>query len=270
MPGPLVVIRGGGDLATGVAARLHRSGFRVAVLEIEQPLAVRRLVALAEAVYAGAVRIEEFEGRRAGSAEAVETILAGSSIPVLVDPTGESIPRLAPAAVVDGRMRKAASELGRSPGLFLVGLGPGFTAGEDCDAVVETRRGHDLGRVVWNGSAHPDTQMPEPVAGFSVDRVLRAPRTGTMHGLASIGGLVRRGDPVFDIDGETLTAPFDGALRGLLHDGVQVDAGFKVGDLDPRRDPRYCRQISDKALAVGGGVLEALLSQPAIRRRLSP
>ncbi len=268
MPGPMVVIRGGGDLSTGVAARLHRSGFQVVVLEIEQPLAVRRLVALAEAVFAGTVRIDEFEGRLAQDAEAARSVLASGEIPVLVDPVAANLPRLAPVAVVDGRMRKAPGD-GPRPEAFLIGLGPGWIAGEDCDAVVETQRGHDLGRVMWRGSAHPDTKTPEPVEGYSVDRVLRAPRQGVVQGIAAIGDVLRRGDPVFTVDRETVTAPFDGALRGLLHDGIRVEQGFKVGDLDPRLDPRYCRQISDKALAVGGGVLEALLSQSSIRRQLA-
>ena len=266
---PLVVIRGGGDLATGAAARLHRAGFPVVVLEIKQPLAVRRRVALAEAVYAGRVRIEELEGVLAEGVEQVAPVLAGGAIPVVVDAEARNLRVLAPKVIVDGRMRKAASDLPRDAAPLTIGLGPGFTAGVDCHAVVETRRGHRLGRVIWKGTAESDTRVPEPVEGYDADRVLRAPKAGVMRGLAEIGAVVRRGEAVFAIDGEVVAAPFDGALRGLLHDGLRVEPGMKAGDLDPRGDPSYCLEISDKALAVGGGVLEAVLSRPEIRAALA-
>jgi xanthine dehydrogenase accessory factor len=264
-----VAIRGGGDLATGVAARLHRAGFPVVVLEIEQPLAVRRLVALAEAVYAGRVVIEGVEGRRAESDEEVPSLVQAGVIPVLVDGQGTCLSRLRPPVIVDGRMRKAPSELALDAAPLIIGLGPGFAAGGDCHAVIETRRGHHLGRVLWDGQASPDTKIPEPVEGYAVDRVLRAPRSGAMHGLTAIGALVRQGDPLLAVDGVPVAAPFDGALRGLLHDGLRVSRGMKVGDLDPRRETRFCREISDKALAVGGAVLEAILSRPELRRALA-
>ena len=146
---------------------------------------------------------------------------------------------------------------------------PGFSAGEDCHAVVETNRGHRLGRVVWRGPAEADTAVPEAVAGVDVDRVLRAPRRGTMHGLAALGDVIRVGAPLFRVDEETVLAPFAGALRGLLHDDLPVEPGMKVGDLDPRADPRFCREISDKSLAVGGGVLEAIFSRGELRRQLA-
>lgn len=267
---PLVVIRGGGDLATGVAARLHRAGFPVVVLEIEQPLAVRRTVALAEAVYAGRVEIEGIVGCRAGGAAEGRRLLEGGTIPVIVDPKAESLIQLRPEVVVDGRMRKAPSELPRSAARMVIGLGPGFEVGVDCHAIVETRRGHSLGRVLWSGSAAADTQMPEPVEGYSVDRILRALRPGVMQGMVAIGAIVQLGDPVFAIAGDPAVAPFTGAVRGLLHDGLRVEAGAKVGDLDPRCEPRYCFEISDKALAVGGGVLEAVFSRLDLRRVLEP
>ena len=269
MSPPLVAIRGGGDLATGVAVRLHRAGFSVLVLEIQQPLAVRRLVALAEAINAGRVVVEGIEGRRADSPEEVASLLQTGVIPVLVDPLATSASVLRPAAIVDGRMRKAPSELPLDAAQLIVGLGPGFEAGVDCHAVIETRRGHHLGRILWQGRASPDTKIPEAVEGYAVDRVLRAPRSGVMQGLAPIGSLVRQGDALLAIDRQQVDAPFDGALRGLLHDGVRVERGMKVGDLDPRREARFCREVSDKALAVGGAALEAILSRPELRRRLA-
>ncbi len=192
-----------------------------------------------------------------------------ASFPSLVDPQAASTSGLRPAAIVDGRMRKAPSELPLDAAPLILGLGPGFEAGVDCHAVIETRRGHHLGRILWQGRASPDTKVPEAVEGYAVDRVLRAPRSGMMQGLATIGSLVRQGDALLEIDGQQVVAPFDGALRGLLHDGVRVERGMKVGDLDPRRETRFCREVSDKALAVGGAALEAILSRPELRRRLA-
>jgi len=265
---PLVLIRGGGDLATGVVARLHRSGLPVLVTEIARPLAVRRLVSLAEAVFEGEVLVEELIGRRIGAPEEAFAALDLGAIPVLVDPEAASLRTLKPLVLVDGRMRKEPPELGLDAAEMVIGLGPGFVAGVNCHAAIETNRGHAMGRVLWQGSAEADTAVPEPVAGIDVDRVLRAPKAGKMRGLATLGSLARAGDPLFEVDGEIVRAGFDGAVRGLLHDEVAVEPGMKVGDLDPRGELRYCREISDKSLAAGGGVLEAVLSQPDLRRRL--
>jgi len=266
---PLVLLRGGGDLATGVAARLWRSGFRVVVAEIEQPLAVRRLVSLAEAVYEGEVIVEDLSGRRIEQASAAYEILDQGFIPVLVDPAAESRHELAPATIVDARMTKSAPSLPLNSASMMVGLGPGFTAGTDVHAVVETNRGHHMGRVYWEGSAQPDTGVADPVNGKDVERVLRAPADGRFEPMAEIGSLVASGAQLAEINGVPIVAAFDGALRGLMHGGIQVSAGTKVGDLDPRGDLSVCRLISDKSLAVGGGVLEALLSKRAIREQLA-
>ena len=264
---PVVCIRGGGDLATGVAARLHRSGYAVVIAEIAQPLAVRRTVALAEAVYSGEAQVEELLGRQVEGPQAALKALAEGVIPVLVDPQLDCRDALQPAAIVDARMLKRPPAR-REVEAFLIGLGPGFEAGVNCEAVVETHRGHHLGRVYWKGSGQPDTGVPDPVTGFDVDRVLRAPASGLFQGEQPIGAQLEPGDLIARVDGSELHAPFAGVLRGLLHDGLQVELGVKVGDLDPRGDPSYCRLISDKSLAIGGGVLEALLSRPEIRTRL--
>lgn len=265
---PLVLVRGGGDLGTGVAARLHRCGFAVVVLEIDRPLAVRRLVSLAEAVYADEVQIEDIRGRRVGSLEEVSEVHAAGWIAVLVDPSAEARGLLAPVALVDARMRKVPPEIGKEAAPLVVGLGPGFDAGVNCHAVVETVRGHHMGRVIWKGSAAADSRVPEPVTGFDVDRVLRAPAEGVLQSLVPLGEVVRRGQPLARVEDAQVHAPFDGALRGMMHDGLPVWRGDKIGDLDPRKEPAYCREISDKSLAVGGGVLEVLLSQTEIRQRL--
>ena len=265
---PLVLIRGGGDLATGAAARLHRAGFAVVVTELRQPLVLRRTVALAEAVYLGETSVEDLTGRRVGSpAQALEQAQSGV-IPVLIDPECDSCGELRPVALVDARMRKKSNELGLGAAGLVVGLGPGFVAGEDSHAVVETKRGHRLGRVLWDGSAEADTRIPEAIGGHAARRVLRAPVDGAVETQHDIGALLTEGQVVALVGGVEVRAPFDGVLRGLIHAGLTVPAGTKIGDVDPRGDVSYCLEISDKALAIGGGVVEALLTRRDIRRRL--
>lgn len=265
---PLILLRGGGDLATGVAARLHRSGFAVVVTEIAKPLAVRRLVALAEAIYAGEIRIEDLVGRRVEGMQAALDVLSAGEIPVLIDPEARICHALQPLALVDGRMLKQAQEIDFERAPLIIGLGPGFSAGVNCHAVVETKRGHAMGRVLWKGSAEVDTGVPEPVSGHALERVLRAPADGEIHSHAALGTNVKKGELIATVGEVDVVAPFVGALRGLLHDGVSVKTGEKIGDLDPRNQVDFCFQISDKALAIGGGVLEALLSKSSIRQAL--
>ena len=262
-------MRGGGDLATGVAARLHRCGFAVVVTEIAEPRAVRRLVALAQAVYAGSVTIEDLIGQLVADRDDIWGSWEQGKIPVVIDPPAEIRHALAPIALIDARMRKRPPEIGLDSAPFVIGLGPGFSAGVDCHAIVETNRGHSMGRVLWQGSAQADTGVPEAVAGHDVDRVLRAPGAGILSAIVPLGSIVVSGDMIARVNGEPIVAPFNGALRGLLHDGLEVRKGEKLGDLDPRGEVSFCFRISDKSLAIGGGVLEALLSQPFIRARLS-
>ncbi|OGO08968.1 MAG: hypothetical protein A2Z66_04785 [Chloroflexi bacterium RBG_13_66_10] len=267
-PSPLILVRGGGDLASGAVARLHRAGFSVVVLELARPLAMRRLVSFAEAVYAGEIWVEEMHGVCVGGAEEAARALEAGAVPVWVDPEAECRQHLRPVAIVDGRMRKRPPEPGVASSLPVIGLGPGFTAGLDCLAVVETKRGAHLGRVIWQGNAALDTRVPEPTSGFAEERVLRSPAAGEVLGLKALGSNVQEGDNVAEVAGVAVRAKFAGVLRGLMHDGLHVEAGAKLGDIDPRGDPSLCTLISDKALAVGGGVLEAVLSQAEIRRQL--
>ncbi|MEA1976664.1 MAG: selenium-dependent molybdenum cofactor biosynthesis protein YqeB [Chloroflexota bacterium] len=266
---PLVILRGGGDLATGVAVRLHRCGFDIVVLEIQQPLAVRRRVAFAEAVYTGGIEVGGVRSVFVSDSEKIPQLFSERIVPVLVDPAAKLCAQINATALVDGRMIKTPPETTLDPSLFAIGLGPGFTAGVNCHAVIETNRGHNMGRVIWEGGAEPDTKVPEAVAGFDVDRVLRAPVSGLLDGGKEIGSMIKAGDEIVRVGDVPVEAPFNGALRGLVHDGVRVEAAAKIGDLDPRGEPSYCFSISDKALAVGGGVLEALLSQPHLQRLLS-
>ncbi|MGB8214100.1 MAG: selenium-dependent molybdenum cofactor biosynthesis protein YqeB [Anaerolineales bacterium] len=263
----IILIRGGGDLATGVALRLIRSGLRVVVTEIAQPLAVRRTVAFAEAVYAGEVRVEGVTAHcipDPSDSFRILMVLGKQQVPVLVDPACSSAKALHAAVVVDGRMTKRPPEpIGYVPSLYL-GLGPGFIAGGNCQAVVETRRGPMLGRVYWQGGPDPDTGQPEG----DPQRVLRAPAEGDLVAHAEIGQHLEAGQLIAEVAGQGITAPFAGVLRGLLHPGLRVTRGLKIGDIDLRDDARLCQVVSDKALAVGGGVLEAILSRPEVRGAL--
>lgn len=265
---PLILVRGGGDVATGVAIRLHRCGFDVVVTEIAQPLAVRRLVAFAEAIFAGEVSVEGVSAQRVDDAQSALRALENNRIPVLVDPEAACRRILKPVALVDGRMQKTPSTSSIDATPLVVGIGPGFRVGQNCHAVVESNRGHHMGRVYWSGSAEDDTGIPETVSNFDVDRVLRAPASGHFEGRIQLASLVQKGDVIATVEDVPLQAPFDGVLRGILHDGLEVVKGMKVGDLDPRGIPMYCYTISDKSLAVGGGVLETLLSNSEIRSRL--
>ncbi|HHY58347.1 MAG TPA: EF2563 family selenium-dependent molybdenum hydroxylase system protein [Chloroflexi bacterium] len=262
---PLVVIRGAGDLASGIALRLHRAGFPVIHTEIEHPLAVRRTVAFAQAVFDGVCRVEEATGRRCELAEAAAVVAAGE-IAVVVDPAGETLRRLQPPVVIDAIMAKRNIGTRRDDAQFVVALGPGFTAGVDCHAIIETARGHNLGRVIWQGSAAPDTGEPGELPGIGrrASRVLRSPTAGHVIGRYAIGDRIAAGVELAvtqDAKGSehTIVAPFDGVLRGLIHPSVSVHAGMKIGDLDPRADVTACFTVSDKSLAIGGGALEAIL-----------
>jgi xanthine dehydrogenase accessory factor len=255
-------------LATGVAIRLHRSGFPIVVTEIEKPRAVRRTVAFAQAVFSDEITVEGVSARLVDEAKAAIGLCAEGMIPVLVDPSAESRHILRPVAIVDGRMRKEPPELGKEAAGIVIGLGPGFIAGIHCHATVETNRGHDMGRVIWDGAAQDDTGVPEAVAGYDVDRVIRSPSRGEFQAILQIGCLVEQGEILARVANQDIPAAFAGVVRGLLHSELMVEKGEKVGDLDPRGDVRFCHRVSDKSLAVGGGVLEALLSDPEVRARL--
>ncbi len=293
-PNTLVLIKGGGDLGTGVAWRLHRAGFPTVITEVAQPLAVRRTVAFASAVYEGEIAVEGVTAWKAEDADEARELIADGIIPVLVDPECRAREQLHPAVLVDAVMAKRNTGTQISDAPFVIALGPGFTPKVDCQCVVETQRGHNLGRVLWDSPAEPNTSIPGEVGGKSAERVLRAKSDGRIVGVKRIGEIVRAGEivarveghPLSDegrmrdagivaqvdrpsanpvgfaspVNGSSIVAPFDGILRGLVHDGVFVSAGTKIGDVDPRARREHCFTISDKALAVSGGALEAILA----------
>ena len=255
----LVLVRGGGDLGTGVAHRLHRAGFRMVITELPEPLVIRRAVAFASAIYEGCVQVEGVDARLAEDEAQAQDLMRRRVVPVLVDPAGQFMRVLRPDVVVDARMAKRSLDTRICDASVVVGLGPGFSAGQDVHAVIETARGHNLGRVLLQGSAEPDSHVPGQVQGFGRERVLWAPCAGTFRGLQHIGERVEPGQVVAEVTAQPIRAGIAGVLRGILHDSLQVHDGQKVGDIDPRGIVEHCFTISDKARAVGGGVLEAIL-----------
>ena len=255
----IIWVRGAGDIATGVAFRLHKSGFSVLMSDLPQPTSIRRTICFSEAIIRGEAKVEDITARFAANAEEAKKILANGDVAVLSDPTGEIARKLHPIAVIDAILakRNLGTKIDDAP--IVVGIGPGFTAGEDCHAVVETARGHTLGRVYYSGSALPDTGIPGNIAGFTLERLLRAPRAGAFRGVKQIGDVVGAGEICAYVEDEPVVSRIRGVLRGLLPNGIEVYEGMKSGDVDPRCELSHCFTVSDKALAVGGGALEALL-----------
>jgi xanthine dehydrogenase accessory factor len=263
-----IAIRGGGDLGSGIAFRLHRAGFPVLITELPHPLLVRRTVSFGSAAIDGEITLEGITARLAESLPQAIDAQHHDTIPVMIDEDGGMLIDYQPTVLIDARMLKTDPGAQPIKAPLIVGLGPGFDAPYNCDAVIETNRGHHLGRVIWRGSAEPDTNIPGKVLDQQSQRVLRAPSDGVIHAIAHIGDRVEYGESIAEISGNLLAAPFAGVLRGLIHDGTWVSAGLKIGDIDPRAKPEYAFTISDKSLAVAGGVLEAILSSPVIQQRL--
>lgn len=260
----LVIIRGGGDIATGTICKLYQCGFKVLVLETKTPSAIRRNVAFSEAVYNGTQTVENLTCHLAETVEEAVSMLEEGKLAMLVDPKGMSIDMLKPMAVVDGILAKKNLGTNREMAPITVALGPGFTAGEDVDAVIETMRGHSLGRVIYEGAAIANTGIPGMVGGYTKERVIHSPAAGVMRNVSKITDTVKKGDIIAYIETETEKVPveatIDGLLRGLIRDGYPVTKGFKIADIDPRLNEfENCFTISDKARCIAGGVLEAIL-----------
>lgn len=255
----LVLIKGAGDLATGTAIRLHRAGLQVVMTDLAQPTAVRRTVAFCQCIYDGVTRIEGLTARRADSPAQVALCLAQGEVPVLVDPTAAILGDLPFDAVVDAILAKKNGGTVLTDALIVLALGPGFTAGVDCHGVVETMRGHDLGRLLTRGAAIPNTGVPGDIGGYTSQRIIRASADGLFAPAAEIGQVVQTGDVVASVAGQPVIAQMSGMVRGMLPAGLPVRKGMKAGDIDPRCRYEHCWTVSDKARAIGGGVLEGLL-----------
>ena len=255
----LILIRGAGDLASGIALRLHHAHMKIVMTDLPRPSAIRRTVCFSQAILFGSMRVEDVTARRAESPEDALRITAAGDIAVLADPQAACIAALKPDAVVDAILAKRNLGTRITDAPCVVGVAPGFTAGTDCHAAVETMRGHYLGRVITDGSPLPNTNIPGLIGGFAGERVLRAPADGVFHQLLEIGAQVRAGDIAGEVEGVPMLCHIDGILRGILADGTPVFKGMKAGDVDPRGERKYCDTVSDKALAVGGGVLQAIL-----------
>ena len=254
----LVLVRGAGDIASGIALRLHHAKLPVVMTDLAKPTAIRRTVCFSQAILFGKMQVEDTVAEFAENKEQVFEVLKRGNIPVIADPDGESIPVLKPDAVVDAILAKKNLGTKITDAPCVIGVGPGFTAGVDCHMCVETMRGHTLGRVITEGSPIPNTNIPGLIGGFTGERVLRAPADGIFHQTHEIGDMVEAGDVVATVEGQPMACTISGVLRGLLAEGTPVFKGMKSGDVDPRGEKDYCYLVSDKALAVGGGVLEAI------------
>ena len=255
----LALIRGAGDIASGAALRLWRCGVDVVMTDLARPTAIRRTVAFSDAIVHGETTVEGLRAVRAEDAAQAKALLREGVIPVLADPECRCREALTPDALVDAILakRNLGTRIDDAP--IVVGVGPGFTAGEDCHAVVETMRGHTLGHAIYRGSALPNTNIPGLIGGFAGERVLRAPCDGVFTAVQRIGDTVTEGETIGFVEDVPMRCTISGVLRGVLDDGVRVHKGMKSGDVDPRGRTEYCNTVSDKALAVGGGVVEAVL-----------
>lgn len=263
----LVIIKGAGDLATGIALRLYRAGFSIIMTDLPRPTAIRRTVSFSQAVLYGSCKVEDVTARLAASPAEAMSILEKGEIAVLADPEAQCVQELRPDILVDAILAKRNLGTSITDAPVVIAAGPGFSAGTDCHAVIETMRGHYLGRVILEGPALPNTNIPGLIGGFAGERVLRAPADGIFRQLHEIGDLVKTGEAAGTVDGLPVICQIDGILRGILSDGTPVHKGMKSGDVDPRCELRHCYCASDKALAVGGGVLEAALRLSGIVKR---
>lgn len=256
-----IVIKGAGEMASGVAFRLWNANFkRICMTDVAQPRSVRRMVSFSEAVYDGVQNIQGVTGELIDSFDRIERLWAASRIPVVVDPKAEIIKFLQPDVVVDAILAKKNTGTLITDAPLVIGLGPGFSVGKDVHLVVETLRGHNLGRLIRDGKAEENTGIPGVIAGYGPERVFRASVNGRFKGIRKIGDIVKKGDIVADVNDVPVRARINGIIRGMLRDGIEVWQGMKAGDIDAREVKDSCYTVSDKALAIAGGVLEGMLS----------
>lgn len=256
----VIIVRGAGDIASGIIYRLYKAGFKILALEVENPSCIRRTVSFAEAVYTKEIEIEGIVGVRCETIEEIYKSWRENKIPIYVDKQGKIIDKIDPVIVIDAILAKKNIGNRIVEGRYLIGVGPGFIAGKDVDCVIETMRGHNLGRVIYSGEALRNTGIPGEILGIGKDRVIYSFKDGIFISKKKIGDFVEKGESIGKIDGENIYATISGLLRGIIRDGYKVDKNMKIADIDPRlSELKNCFTISDKALAIGGGVLEAVL-----------
>ena len=261
----LIILRGGGDIASGIAQKVFRSGFPIIITETQNPTMVRRTVSFAECIYSGRMEIEGlFSEKVEGNTieekfDSAIKLLKKNTIPVLVDPKCEILGFANPKILVDAILAKRNLGTKKEHAQIVIGVGPGFDAGSDCDAVIETARGHDIGKIIFTGYASANTGVPGPIGGYTTERLLRSPESGKFKSIKKIGDEVSKGDLVAKVDEFEIFSEIPGVIRGLIRDDLSIPKGFKVGDIDPRAKPEHCMTISDKSRSIAGGVLEAIL-----------
>lgn len=255
----IIIVRGGGDIATGTIHRLHNCGFSVLVLETKKPSSIRRKVSFSEAIYDGEITIEQVRAKYVKTIDEAMTCFKENVIPVMIDEAADIVAQVKPKVLVDAILAKRNVGTNRDMANITIGLGPGFTAGKDVDAVIETMRGHNLGRIIYEGSAMENTGVPGNIGGFTKERVIYSPAAGTIKNIHHIGDLVEQGEVLAHIGDTPVLASICGVLRGLIRDGYTVTKGFKIADIDPRYSEKdNCFTISDKARCIAGSVLEAI------------
>lgn len=266
----LIVVRGGGDLATGTIHKLHRCGFRLLVLEVAKPTSIRRKVSFSEAIYEGSIEIEGIKALHVSDLDEIKKAWDQEKIPVIIDPEGMHIKHLHPTIVIDGIIAKQNLGTTRAMADITIALGPGFIAGEDVDVVIETSRGHDLGRLIFEGEAKKNTGVPGMIRGYSIERVIYSPCDGPIENRRDIGEIVEKDEIIAYIGDIPIEVKIHGLLRGIIRDGTEVRAGLKIADIDPRTSEQSnCYTISDKARNIAGGVLEAILYMKNIKKQNS-
>lgn len=258
----IIAIKGAGDLASGIALRLWRCGYRVILSELPVPLCIRRTIAFSSAVFDGSAKVEEAEGVLIRDISQAEDMWKTGKLPVIVDETAEQMLSIHPQVLTDARIIKSwRDDTHITDAPLVIGMGPGFTAGENAHCVVETNRGHNMGRVFWSGSAEPDTGIPGTIKGEGIKRVIKSPCDGIFHPLVEIGDSVEAGDVIANVDETEIKAQLAGIVRGIIYPGIRVWEKLKIMDIDPRGNRNHCFTVSDKATALGGGVLEAILTK---------
>lgn len=255
----IVLIKGAGDLATGIAYRLKKSGFDIVMTEIDNPTTVRRTVAFSQAIFDNEIEIEGIKGIKVNNINEIHKEIKKGNIPIIIDKEANIIKKLKPKVVVDAIIAKKNLRTSINDAPIVIGVGPGFEAKKDCHLVIETKRGHYLGKVIEEGSAIPNTGIPGNIGGYTKERIIRASSNGKIRPVVKIGDYVKKGEVIAYIDGVEVVAEIDGIVRGMLQEGIEVFKGMKSGDIDPRCEKDHCFTISDKARSIGGGVLEAIM-----------